>query len=250
MHIILLSLVPCLLWLYFFWSRETSNRQQVRPLVRAFAYGAAASLAAGIVEYFVPGINRVGVWCYFFLLIAPLEELCKYLATSWFISREPTFDKPSDGLIFAAAAALGFAFVENIQYFATEHASFGLMHSLIYRSLFSIPSHVLDTAPWGAALGYARLLKGTPRLLVPAGLLLASFMHGLFDTIALINGEGRMNGWFAILAITVLLMTQWEIFRYLRNRAVRDWRNIRPAAQPLTSSSNRSDVTDRNLTSD
>ena len=226
MHIILLALVPSLLWLYFFWSQERDNREQARPLARAFGYGAASSLAAGIFEYFLPGFQQVGIWCYFFLIIGPLEELWKYIATYWVVSREPTFDEPADGMIFAAAVALGFAFVENLRYFAnfgTTNLSTELLKSVASRSLTSIPSHVLDTAPWGAALGYSRLVRGAPRWIIPAGLLVAVIAHGLFDTIAVSNGQGWINSWFAICALVGLIAAQWVLFRYLLNKAKRDW---------------------------
>ena len=66
------------------------------------------------------------------------------------------FDGPVDGLVYAATAAAGFAFTENILYFGAALAEGGaeeLGATFVVRGIFSPFAHVLFTACIGLAIG-------------------------------------------------------------------------------------------------
>ena len=73
-----------------------------------------------------------------FLVIGPCEELAKFLAVRLFVYRNKEFNEPLDGIIYAAAAALGFASLENVLYvidWHTGHVQWGALgHSLAPRA--------------------------------------------------------------------------------------------------------------------
>ena len=56
-----------------------------------------------------------------FLVIGPREEIAKFLAVRLFVYRNKEFNEPLDGIIYAAAAALGFASLENMLYVIDWH---------------------------------------------------------------------------------------------------------------------------------
>ena len=79
-----------------------------------------------------------------FLVIGPCEEIAKFLAVRLFVYRNHEFDEPLDGIIYAAAAALGFASLENVLYVIDWHTgvtSSGARSAM--RSLLALPGHVI-----------------------------------------------------------------------------------------------------------
>lgn len=118
------------------------------------------------------------------------------------------FNEPVDGIIYAAAAGLGFATVENLLYvFSAYGDSFILaLQTGVARGLLSVPAHVLFSTMWGAALGIARFMPGPGRkLLVWKGLFLAMAAHAIFNFLVLRSAMG-----FAILVL-VLLPSLWIV---------------------------------------
>ena len=92
------------------------------------------------------------------VLLAPLvEETAKGIGVLLiFAFSRSHFDGPVDGLVYAATAAAGFAFTENILYFGTALAEGGaseLGATFVVRGIFSPFAHVLFTACIGIAIG-------------------------------------------------------------------------------------------------
>src|SRR5699024_7762679 len=83
---------------------------------------------------------------------APVVEECLKgvgVAVVFFLRRRQ-FNGPVDGIVYAAVIAAAFAFVENIQYFATAE-EVGL--TFVSRGLVSPFGHLIYTACIGVALG-------------------------------------------------------------------------------------------------
>ena len=127
----------------------------------------------------------MGIAAYTAFIVAGFtEELGKFLAVRQTLYKSPYFSEPMDGLIFAAAAALGFASIENVGYMV----SFGAAVVLL-RGVFSTVGHVLFAAPWGFALG--RQKRGGPSgaLFTRAALVVGITAHGLFDFFIFVGGR-------------------------------------------------------------
>src|SRR6185295_16972420 len=91
---------------------------------------------------------------------------------------DPAFTRTSAGIVIAAASALGFAFAENLSYFASLNpAVIGV------RTVLSLPMHVLFTIFFGSAIGRVLCTQGVSRMTIVRGWLLASLAHGLFDAL-------------------------------------------------------------------
>lgn len=88
---------------------------------------------------------------YLFVVAAPLEQGLKVAAVAP-IARLRTVDEPFDGLVYAAAAALGFVSAHNAVYLWGRPLS-----SIdIVRALLAVPAHLSFASLWGYALGRER----------------------------------------------------------------------------------------------
>ena len=114
----------------------------------------------------------------FTVVVGLSEEGSKLLATRVLAARRREFDEPVDGIIYAAAAALGFAAVENVKYFAVGRLSADL---IVARTFMSIPAHLLFSAIWGYGLGARLVVTDGRRRRIWPWWLLAALLHGSFD---------------------------------------------------------------------
>lgn len=139
---------------------------------------------------------------------APLvEEVAKGLGVLLiFLLRRPHFNGPVDGVVYAAVVAAGFAFVENIQYFAFSGQD-ELPYVFVMRGVLSPFNHLVYTACIGAALGWAARRAGASWVwLFPIGLGAGIVLHGLWNGGAVgLETIGEAVGHFALLAWLPLL---------------------------------------------
>jgi RsiW-degrading membrane proteinase PrsW (M82 family) len=121
---------------------------------------------------------------------APIvEEFGKGIAVLLiFLIGRNYFDGPIDGIVYAASVGAGFAFTENIQYFALELASeggFGQSVAMVFfiRGLLSPFAHVMFTAMTGLAIGIAARNghRGLAVLAFVIGLIPAVLLHMLWN---------------------------------------------------------------------
>ena len=131
---------------------------------------------------------------------APIvEELAKgfgvYLI---FLSARRAFDGPVDGVVYGALVGAGFAFTENIQYFAISFIEGGVAETsatFFVRGILSPFAHVMFTSVTGFALGLAA------RRGAKAGRALGPWLLGLAGAIvlhALWNGSAVFGDFFVL----------------------------------------------------
>jgi len=120
---------------------------------------------------------------------APIvEELWKGVGVFIvFLIARRSFNGPVDGVVYGALVGAGFAFTENIQYFAIsliEGGSGQLTVTFILRAIMSPFAHAMFTSLTGLAIGLAaRRHASTGRVLGAGllGLIGAIFLHGLWN---------------------------------------------------------------------
>ena len=219
--------LPGFFWLFIFYRTDRYQPEPKGLVIQTFLLG-IASLVPTIALYEVAQSlydhNRVtglamrqlrvpsedlAIVCFF--VIGPVEELCKFLAVRVWAYRRPAFDEPPDGIVYAAAAALGFAAVENITYVSASGSIDEKL--LIMRSLLSLPAHVMFAVCWGTGLSIARMRGGAAGFLAQVvGLACAAALHGTYDYLAL-----RLSLNWALLPLMIMMtyMT-WVSIRLLR----------------------------------
>jgi len=131
---------------------------------------------------------------------APLvEEVAKGLGVLLiFVFGRRAFDGPIDGVVYGALVGAGFAFTENILYFATSLIEGGVTEvtfTFVLRGILSPFAHVMFTAVTGYALGRAaRRGATTAGALAPwlVGMLGAAVLHAVW------NGSAAFADFFAL----------------------------------------------------
>ena len=130
------------------------------------------------------------------VISAPIvEETGKALILFiFFFWRKDEFDGVVDGIVYASMAGLGFAMTENILYYGNAAAQSGgvLTATVIVRGFFAPFSHPLFTSLTGIGLGLARQSTNIAiKILTPViGLLMAIFMHSIWNASAVFGGGG------------------------------------------------------------
>jgi len=205
--ITLVSILPAFGWLAYFYKTDKYEPEPKKLVLRTFLLGVFVAIALGTSYEGLPypwGPSR-----YAAVLWAPLiEETAKFLIVFWTVFSNKNFNEPIDGIVYASSAALGFAACENAFYVLSSWHSGSPemgMFTLLGRSVFSVPGHALFSAFFGAALGYAKGMKGIkPVLLVILGLVLSMVAHGLFNYLSMVNT-------FSGLSFIVFMVLLWRL---------------------------------------
>ncbi|MDB5220318.1 MAG: hypothetical protein JWO86_8245 [Myxococcaceae bacterium] len=189
------SLVPALLVLAVVYYSD--RRREPLPLVLlVFALG---GLGKGVTYYAelrasawtsldmsAQVAGNTGSLLFLFGFAAPMREASK-VAAMWPAFRSKHFDEPVDGLVYASAAALGFACIEN----AITLRGNPIGWIWIARTAVALPAHVFFACMWGYALGRVKTIK-RPGPLFPVMWLLATAAHGLYSHLVYGRGPGAL----------------------------------------------------------
>lgn len=214
----LLSLMPCLLWLWYFSSRNRHKRPSRTLMARTFLLGGLGTIPAlalnivgqsaisrlvetfGLREFF--GTDQVTHLLVLLLVVGPVEETIKFLVVFGYAWRKKEFDEALDGVVYSATAALGFAAAENIIYLAQHDPTLVLL-----RGPLSNPGHALFSALWGLSLSRAKAVPNLVRVRLPillSGLIAASLAHTLFDT--LLVAASRLSIFFFVALVVAMII--------------------------------------------
>lgn len=193
--------VPIFLWL------DRFEAEPWRYLVTAFLYGALGATGMAIFgntfggfllgEIF--GAENADVLTA--VISAPLvEETTKgvFLLVMWgFMHRK--FNGLTDGIVYAGIVAAGFAFTENIQYFAgafIEMGAGGFGFTFVLRGLVTPFLHPMFTTMTGIGVGLAAVSRSVPvKIVAPiVGWCAAVLLHGLWNLSASTGAVGLIIG--------------------------------------------------------
>lgn len=221
-----LALIPGLLWLYHFYNKDIYDPEPPSWVLGTFVLGALAVIPAHFLEthlqifweHILPYPPQAYMMANLFFNVGPVEEGLKFLAVFFFAYQQRHFNEPVDGIIYASAAALGFASAENLVYM------FQMGWQVIFlRGFLTSLAHVMFACMWGMALGNARFQPHKTRYVLLSGLVTAALAHGLYDYIVISSQKG------AVLTLCLLMGWMW-----LRIQRWIDWAlENSPFARPL-----------------
>lgn len=172
------SFVAAIGWLILVYRVDRYKKEPISLIIKVFLTSCGFSFIAGF-------LNSISATLFgvlgMLITVGPIEECMKFLPV-WLIAfKHKEFDAPIDGVIYASASALGFAFMENIEYnfaildfFKSDAAS-----PLLDRSLAPL-MHVLISSIWGYGLGYYKSYIGSKKFLIIT-FLIAAFTHSFYD---------------------------------------------------------------------
>ncbi|MBV9945936.1 MAG: PrsW family intramembrane metalloprotease [Myxococcales bacterium] len=212
-----------LAWLTFVRRFDRARPEPLWLVVATFGLGALSVFPAALVEnalgaltpWLDPALVTLGgqaralplAILVFALTPGAVEEGAKWLA-AWSLARQRReFDEPIDGIVYACAAALGFAAMENVKYFASGRMSGAVIAA---RAFMTVPAHLFFASLWGYAMG-RQLVSRRARVL--PWFALAALAHAVFDASLAIDGAGP--------AATVLVLVLAVVFVGLLRRALR-----------------------------
>ncbi|MGB9720030.1 MAG: PrsW family glutamic-type intramembrane protease [bacterium] len=197
--LLLLALAPCLFLFWYFVHRDKYEPEPKKYIIKIFLLGALMVLPGFLIEVmlepiFTTPFQILNAFMLAFILIAPVEELLKFLVVKKWIYDKIEFDEVMDGIVYCVASSLGFATVENIFYVFNNGIGTGIL-----RAFLSVPGHAFFGALMGFYIGQAKFNKPAEKKLIFLGILFAILTHGLFDFLLLTKTV------FAIFVIALII---------------------------------------------
>ena len=184
--LILVSFTPGIFWLWFFLRQDKVRPEPRRLITFTFLLGCLATIPAGIGNYLfgadalLEGSPQLlSVVTAMTLVVGPVEELCKFAAVRLGPYRSLYFDEPVDGLVYASAASLGFASLENLLYVFQYGPAV-----MIARAPLSTVGHLVFGSIWGYALGQYYVSGGRRKPLLLGSIAVAAAAHALYNVFA------------------------------------------------------------------
>jgi RsiW-degrading membrane proteinase PrsW (M82 family) len=232
---VVMALVPAGIWLAFFYQQDRVEPEPLSYVLGVFALGALLAAAVGVPlerDFF-----RTAQWMYAdplttllggILVIGFVEEFLKYVAVRYSVYNSAEYDEPTDGVIYATAAGLGYATVLNI-HFALANGGVSLGVGEV-RMVVEAMAQASFAGITGYFLGRAKF-ENEPAWWMPLGITLAAVANGVFNWLRGQVTRGGFsvagaaaNPWFglllaALLAFAVMGVVSWLINRHLRAAA-------------------------------
>jgi protease PrsW len=206
-----LAMAPPVALMYFIYWMDRHEPESLKNVIKAMGVGALSTIPAIIIQLSFQGITLfnlgglAGGFFDAFLLVAPSEELSKFLFIYLFIKNKPFYNEINDGIVYYGAGALGFAPLENVFYVLDYGFSTGIL-----RAFTSIPIHTFCGIIVGYHAGLARFTNQLkPGRLIFRGLFIAYLTHALYNT--LVSAENLL----AILFIPLVAVVYYSGLKLL-----------------------------------
>jgi RsiW-degrading membrane proteinase PrsW (M82 family) len=222
---LLAGLIPALAYLAVLYWADQYEKEPVRLLAAAFAWGALPALlvAVALQLFFpVPGgvLEARSVEMMSTGLVAPLVETALIGAAVLFIAwrHRREFDGVLDGVIYGAVAGLGFALTANTLTYLMAFLQYGfggLGRTIWIDGMLYGLNHALYAAILGAGLGYARAApRRWQRWAVPLGAFILAVAIHAFHNLAIDSTMGwnvatLVVTWIGLLVIIGVMV--WSV---------------------------------------
>jgi RsiW-degrading membrane proteinase PrsW (M82 family) len=194
MAILLASLAPVFIILFYIYFRDKYEKEPLRMLAKALVAGILIVLPVIFVEQWLsamsPFSGKVGVSAWHAFVVAGFtEELFKFAALFLLIWKSPSFNEKFDGIVYAVFVSLGFAAVENVMYVLE-----GGMQTAAIRALTAVPAHALFGVTMGYYLGVAHMYEELRKQYLRRAIAVPVLLHGIYDFILMVE-----VGWLLLL---------------------------------------------------
>ena len=206
-QIALVSILPGLLWLWFFYRQDAFEPEPRRLLLLLFGLGMLAVLPALLLE--LPwraqlltslrqgDLARLALLS--FAVVGGIEESVKTLTLYLSVRHMAEYDEPLDGIIYGVTVGLGFAALENLLYAYTKGLTVGL-----FRAVVTSLAHASFTGWLGYFVTVAKF--GRRHGVIVMGLIVATILHGAYDFLLLAMGGAYGLLGFGLVGLAMLLL--------------------------------------------
>jgi RsiW-degrading membrane proteinase PrsW (M82 family) len=228
---VVLALVPAAIWLVFFYRQDRLEPEPAGYVLSVFALGALLAAAVGVP--LVEDVFRVPHWLYSdtlttilgsILVVGFTQEFLKYAAVRYSVYNSEEFDEPTDSIVYATAAGLGYATVLNVQ-FVVANGGVDLGVGVIHMAVVAL-AQASFAGITGYFLGRAKF-ESEPIWWMPLGLALAATANGLFNWLRgqVTRGSISLTGstanpWFGLILATVVAVVIMGLLVWLIRRNI------------------------------
>ncbi len=229
---ILFAFIPLPLLWFAYWWLDRYEPEPRRYKFAAFVWGGviavAIALALQLAIQATWDLSQESMGSF----VAPLTEepaKCIFLLLT-FLRERRVIDGFLDGLIYAGLVGIGFAFIENIGYYAASYlgspdiklaGAEGVTTTFIVRGVFSPFAHPLFTSAFGIAIGVALAVRSrtAKAVILTLGLAVSVGLHALWNGSVLLGGGAGFV--LVYLALGMVLMAVAILAIVVRARQVR-----------------------------
>jgi protease PrsW len=208
--LVILGLLPSVIWLLFYLREDSKRPEPKKLIIFAFIVGGVSTFFALAFQLFYNNIAVTqGIALYSItslVVLAGIEELVKYGAVYFSVSRRKEFDEPIDPMIYMIVAALGFAAVENI---ATIFQANSSLETAALRFVGATLLHSLSSGLVGYYWGRFLATKRNFKSLILTGLALATILHVIFNYLIITTGPAGVVIIFLIF-IALFILKDFE----------------------------------------
>ncbi len=209
----IIALAPAIIWLVVFYLQDRVEPEPKSYIFLVFIGGAL--LASAIGQPLIRDVFRVNEWASGNLalrlvggifVIGAIQEFLKYAAVRYTIFNSTEYDERIDGIIYGAAAGLGYATMLNLDYvLANGGVDLG---AGVVRVAVTALAHASFAGVTGYFLGRAKFENRGP-LWLPLGVFIAALLNGIVTAIiGEITRSGLrttpLNGLIGAAAVAVL----------------------------------------------
>lgn len=212
-----ISQAPIVFLFFYVFFQDKHGYEPLGLLIRSFVAGAISFVAAVLLELVLVGLNhtimgygQMSIAIDAMILVAFIEEGCKFVAMYLTVFRKPDFNEPYDGIMYSVSASLGFAAVENLGYCLEQG-----MTTAIFRIFSAVPMHAMAGVLMGYYIGLAKFNRPHRGRLLLASVVAAAIGHGLYDYFLLLGAPEFIPLSFAVLGVQIIL--GWRAIRHHRD---------------------------------
>ncbi len=229
---ILFAFIPLpALWLAYWWL-DRYEPEPRRYKFAAFVWGGVVAVAIALsLQVFIQSTWDLSDETMASFVAPATEEPAKgiFLLLT-FLRLRRVVDGFLDGLVYAGLVGIGFAFIENIGYYAASYlgspdikiaGAEGVTTTFIVRGVFSPFAHPLFTSALGIAIGIAlyRRSRAAKVIIVTLGMVVSMGLHALWNgSLSFGGGAGFV---LVYLALAVVLLAVATLAIVVRVRQVR-----------------------------
>ena len=223
---VVLAIVPAALWLWMFYRQDRIEPEPRQFVIGVFVLGALLAYAVG--QPVLRNLFSIQDWLDAnvvvsvlgsILVVGLVQQFLLYAAVRYSVFNSTEFDERIDGIIYGAAAGLGYATMSNIQYVVGNNGvdlGIGAMRVAV---------EALSLASLGAISGYflarAKFDKMGP-LWLPIGMAIAATLDGLvdfaLDRVPTLGSGLGFNAWYGLVAAVVIAGATFAVLFQLIQR--------------------------------
>lgn len=221
---VVMAIVPAAIWLLAFYVQDRLEPEPKSYVLGVFLLGAI--LAVGIGQPVIRNVFAVQNWIgdnlivdllASILIVGVVQEFVKYAAVRYTVFFTREFDERVDGIIYGAAAGLGYATMLNIQYI-TGNGGVDMAVGVM-RVVTSALAQASFAGITGYFIGIAKFERKGPFWL-PMGIMIAAILNGvvsfLLGQVTKLGGF-TFNPWYGlVVAVVVAGVTFYALFMLIR----------------------------------